>query len=96
MESLEAVVIEEAGEHVIRIERPPDSIVIPLSRNDANAVKEAFNKLLQVVQLGQVSILLKDVREDLFSQVAQEYLKQLNEELKEIRKEMERKGLAAK
>jgi hypothetical protein len=36
---------------------------------------------------------LSDVGEDLFSQVAEEYIKQLNKEIREVRAEMEEYSL---
>lgn len=93
MGKIDAIIEETEGEHSLKILRDSGPILIPMSKNDANAVKDAFNQLLQLTQASVIQIELKSVGEDLFSQVAVEYVKQLNEELKEIRKDMERNGL---
>lgn len=95
MATIEATVEEMDGEYSLKIQSDPDPILIPISKNDANAVKDAFNRLLQLVQEAPVKINLLGVGDDLFSQVTQEYVKQLNHELKEIRKEMDSNGLTA-
>ena len=84
-------VVEE--KHFIKIDIGDPPIRIPLSDDKANAVKAAFNKILVQIRLREFQIKLVEVGEDLFSQVANEYLIQLNREIKEVRGEMETAGL---
>jgi len=70
-----------------------DSITIPLSDDNPNAVKSAFNQLLQRMRLGAFTIKLSEVGDDLFSMVANEYLTQLNREIQEIHSQMLEYGL---
>lgn len=93
MVTLEATVecIEEKYFLKIHVEQAP--VVIPLSDDNPNAVKSAFNKLIQRIRLGEFSIKLDAVGEDLFSMVANEYLGQLNREIQEVHSQMQGYGL---
>jgi hypothetical protein len=94
MEALDAVVEIVDEKHFIAITLGAGSVAkIPLSDDKANDVKAAFNKIIARVKLGVFQIKLSTVGEDLYSQVANEYLVQLNREIKEVRGEMEAQGL---
>lgn len=88
MESLEAVVEEVDGKHHIRIGEGDNQILIPISEDQPKKVKKAFNRLIARVREGPFEIELKEVGQDLFSEVAEEYLKQLNREIAEVRDDM--------
>jgi hypothetical protein len=88
MVTLEATVecVEEKYFLKINVEQGP--VTIPLSDDSPNAVKSAFNKLIQRIKIGEFTIKLDKVGEDLFSMVANEYLAQLNREIQEVRSQM--------
>ncbi|WP_457332342.1 hypothetical protein [Rhizobacter sp. P5_C2] len=88
MVTLDATVecVEEKYFLKINVEEGP--ITIPLSDDNPNAVKSAFNKLIQRISIGEFTIKLDIVGEDLFSMVANEYLAQLNREIQEVRSQM--------
>lgn len=88
MVTLDATVecIEEKYFLKIGIEEGP--VAIPLSDDNPNSVKSAFNKLIQRVRIGEFIIKLDKVGDDLFSMVANEYLTQLNREIQEVRSQM--------
>lgn len=94
METLKAAVTEVDGKHFIQIEDGESGIRIPMSEDNPNAVKAAFNTLITRMKDGELQIELVEIGDDLFSQVANEYLVQLNREIKEVRGEMEHYGLA--
>lgn len=75
----------------ISVEQGP--VTIPLSDDNPNAVKSAFNKLIQRIRIGEFTIKLDKVGEDLFSMVADEYLAQLNREIQEVHSQMREYGL---
>jgi hypothetical protein len=56
-------------------------------------VKSAFNKLILRIKEGEFQIELEDLGTDLLSEVAKEYIVQLNGEFHEVRKEMAEYGL---
>jgi hypothetical protein len=66
-----------------------------MSEDKPNEVKSAFNRLIARIKDGVFQIELTEVGEDLFSQVANEYITQLNREIQEVHGEMEQYGLVA-
>lgn len=93
MEVLNATVESLDDKYFIKIKAEGEDIIIPLSEDNANAVKSAFNKLIVRIRTGEFTIKLDKVGEDLFSMVANEYLIQLNREIHEVRSQMEEYGL---
>ncbi len=93
METVKATVVELEKKHFIKIESGDEEIKIPISEDKPNEVKSAFNKLIVRIKEGEFEIKLEDIGQDLFSQVASEYVTQLNREIQEVRGEMEDYGL---
>ncbi len=93
METIEAGVVEIEEKHFIRIMKAGEEIKIPLSDDKPNDVKSAFNQLIIWIKESKFEIEMKDLGTDLFSQVAKEYITQLNREIQEVRGEMEDLGL---
>ncbi len=91
MEIIEAELITIEDSCSIDILDEP-KISIPISNDDPNAVKAAFNCLIERLRKGVFSISLKDTDKDLFYHVAKEYLEQLNGELLDVHQEMEQNG----
>ena len=93
MVTLDATVecVEENYFLKINVEQGP--VRIPLSDDNPNEVKSAFNKLIQRISIGEFTIKLDRVGEDLFSMVANEYLAQLNREIQEVRTQMKQYNL---
>ncbi len=95
METLKATVVQVDEKHFINIEDEDHTITIPMSEDKPNEVKSAFNKLIVRISDGEFQIKLEEVGEDLFSQVASEYIKQLNREIHEVHGEMKQYDLIA-
>lgn len=93
METIEAIVENLDGKYFIKIKTGDEEVSIPMSEDKPNEVKNAFNKIITRIKLGEFQIKLSEVRDDLFSQVANEYLIQLNREIQEVRSEMKQYGL---
>jgi hypothetical protein len=93
MVTLEATVEFKEEEYFLKINVEQGSVTIPLSDDDPNAVKGAFNKLIQRIRVGEFTIQLDEVGDDLFSMVANEYLTQLNREIQEVYSQMKEYGL---
>jgi hypothetical protein len=91
METIEAEVVVLDDKHYIQINATP-SISIPISDDNANTVKSAFNLLIQRLAKGSFEITLKDAEKDLFYHVASEYIQQLNNELRDVYEEMTQYG----
>lgn len=93
METLEAMVENAGDKYSLRIKIESGDVVIPLSDDNANAVKSAFNKLIQRIREGEFKIQLDKKGDDLFSMVAKEYLTQLNKEIREVHSQIREFGL---
>ena len=93
MVTLDATVkcVEERYFLEINVEQGPVRIL--LSDDNPNAVKSAFSKLIQRTRLGEFTIKLDKLGDDLFSMVANEYLAQLNREIQEVYSQMREYGL---
>lgn len=93
METLEATVVKDEEKYFIKIVDGNNEINIPLSEDQPNKVKLAFNSLILRLKKGKFEIIMTEVQGDLFSQVANEYIKQLNKEILEVFGEMKQYGL---
>ena len=93
METFRATVQTVEEKHFIKIEAKGQEIRIPMSEDKPNDVKSAFNKIIVRIKDGMFQIELQEVREDLFSQVAKEYITQLNREIQEVFGEMKQHDL---
>jgi hypothetical protein len=95
METIEAAVVQDEDKHFINIQDENGTITIPISEDRPKEVKSAFNRLIARIKNGVFQIKLIEVGEDLFSQVANEYIAQLNREILEVHGEMKQCGLVA-
>lgn len=93
METIKATVVALEEKHFIKIGTGDEEIKIPISEDKPNEVKSAFNKLITRIKEGEFEIELENIGQDLFSQVANEYVTQLNREIQEVRGEMKDYGL---
>lgn len=93
METIKAEVVELEKKYFIKIDAKDHTIRIPMSDDKPNEVKSAFNMLIARIKDGEFQIELDKIGEDLFSQVANEYINQLNREIKEVHGEMDQYGL---
>lgn len=93
MEAIRATVESLDDKHFIKINTGDEEIKIPMSEDKPNEVKSMFNKIICRIKVGKFQIKLEEVGDDLFSQVANEYITQLNHEIQEVHSEMEYYGL---
>ena len=93
METIKATVVAVDEKYFIKIESGEEHINIPMSEDKPNEVKSAFNKLIVRIKHGEFQIKLEGISEDLFSQVENEYIVQLNREIQEVYGEMKQHGL---
>lgn len=93
METIKAKVVAHEEKYFIKLITRDEEIKIPISEDKPNEVKSAFNKLIVQIKEGEFQIELEDIGQDLFSQVANEYITQLNREIQEVRGEMKGYGL---
>lgn len=94
METLEAKILREIEKTSLRLEIDGNIQEILLSSNEANEIKKVFNRLIIELKKREFEFTLIDDQQDLYNAVCQEYIKQLNNELKTIRQELVDNGLA--
>ena len=92
METIKATIVNRAEKHFIQIQDDENTITVPISEDDPNVVKTAFNKLIERLRKGPFEIELNNDGSDLFSQIAKEYITQLNVELAGVYDEIKREG----
>ena len=93
METIKCNVVQIDEKVFIKISLEGNEIKVPLSEDRPNEVKSSFNKLIEHLRDGLFQIELEEIGDDLFSQVAAEYIAQLNRELQEVYGEMQNYGL---
>jgi methyl-accepting chemotaxis protein len=93
MAKVRATVQGVGDKHYLDIELESDTVRIPMSDDNPNHVKSAFNRLIERAKSGEFTVELDKIGDDLFSQVANEYVGQLNREIKEVRAEMKQLNL---
>ena len=92
METIKATIVNREKKHFIEIKDVENTITIPISEDNPNVVKEAFNQLIEWLRKGPFEIELENVGSELFSQIAKEYIKQLNAELAGVYDEIKQEG----
>ncbi len=70
-----------------------DVQIIVLTEDNPNSIKQVFNVLLMKLKKGCFQFELDDDTNDLYFHISNEYINQLNEELKSVFEEFESYGL---
>lgn len=65
-----------------------DDLEITLTEDNPNNVKSVFNSLIKELKKGFFTFELEDSSEDLYHSICEEYLNQLNAELKTVHDEL--------
>lgn len=88
MDTLKANVVKIDDMHYINIETESGDVRIPMTEDKVDDVKRAFNKLIIRLKTGEFQIAFEGAVDDLFTDVAKEYLIQLNRDIHEVYEEM--------
>lgn len=88
MDKLKAKVVKEDDKHFISIGIDSADVRIPMSEDNPDDVKRAFNKLIVRLRSGEFEISFDETGDDLFVQVAKEYVAQLNRDIHDVYIEM--------
>lgn len=84
---------DEGEKYFMEIVFLDEVVQFPISDDNPNKVKIAFNRIIERIRVSESRDRLGRVQDDLFSQVADEYIAQLNREVTEIRAEMKQLNL---
>ncbi len=89
METYKASVKKEGEHHYLQLFIQEKPLLIALTKDNPNDIKEVFNKLILELKKSKFQFSYEGESKDLFSQVSKEYLTQLNKELIEVYNELE-------
>lgn len=96
METCNARVVKEEPNHYIELSLKQGALKISMTEDVPNDVKSIFNQLIVQLKSEQFNFNLIELGNDLFSQIAAEYITQLNNELTTVYKELEHHELLNK
>jgi hypothetical protein len=88
MEMYDAKMIKDGENHHLELNIKTFTLKISMTEDLPNEIKAAFNQLIHRLKIEHFNFDLGDVDTDLFSQIAKEYIGQLNKELTTIHTEL--------
>jgi hypothetical protein len=90
METHEAIVTVDGSEQFLSLKINGFVLNLPLTRDEPNEIKNVFNELIKHLKKGAFNFSIAEKEDgDLIYEVAKEYIKQLNKELKDVYQELE-------
>ena len=93
METHKATIERAENSATLKLALAETELDIVLTEDKPNAVKTVFNELLEQLKKGEFEFSLSDEKEDLYYNICNEYITQLNAELKSTYKELQNNGL---
>lgn len=84
MEIRKANVINKGENYYLELSLRDVKVEISLTEDKPNDVKDVFNKLILELKAGEFQFELESEQGDLYSQISNEYLNQLNNELQVV------------
>lgn len=93
METFKATINRKDNNATLRLSLNTKQLDIVLTEDKPNEVKSVFNKLLEQLKKAEFYFNLEDNEGDLYHHICEEYIKQLNVELKSTYKELKDHGL---
>ncbi len=88
MEMYNASVINKDDNWFLVLSISGDDLSIPLTQDEPLAIKSVFNQLILKLKENEFEFNFQDTGNDLFTQIAKEYIEQLNRELRSVRNEL--------
>lgn len=89
METFSSTIRTIGENHSIELSVGQDKFLIPLTEDKPNEIKEVFNKLILHLKEKEFSFSFDKTENSLYFQIGEEYIKQLNQEMTSIRRELE-------
>lgn len=93
MEMYDAKMVKDGENHYLELNIQTSIQKISMTEDLPNEIKAVFNQLILRLKMEHFNFNLADVDTDLFSQIAKEYIGQLNKELTTIYTELVHHGL---
>ena len=88
METYNASVINKDDNWFLVLSISGGDLSIPLTQDEPLVIKSVFNELILKLKEKEFEFNFQDTGNDLFTQIAKEYIKQLNTELSSVHKEL--------
>ncbi len=89
--------IRTIGEnHSIELTIDQEKLLIPLTEDKPNEIKEVFNKLILHLKEKEFGFTFDKTESSLYFHIGEEYIKQLNQEMQSIRHELKDYDLITK
>lgn len=88
MEMYDAKMIKDGENHYLELNIKTATLKISMTEDLPNEIKATFNKLILRLKIEHFNFKLGEIDTDLFSQIAKEYIGQLNKELTAIHTEL--------
>jgi cell division protein ZapA (FtsZ GTPase activity inhibitor) len=89
METNKAIINREDNKSSLVLQINGQELTLILTEDNPNNIKETFNKLIKELKKGVFCFELHDETLDLYHHICEEYVKQLNTEIKTVYKELE-------
>jgi len=89
METKKATIKRQESSTFLVLEVNSEMLEIILTEDNPNNIKGIFNSLLKDLKKGLFEFVLEDEKTDMYYHICEEYIKQLNSEIKTIYSELE-------
>jgi uncharacterized SAM-dependent methyltransferase len=89
METHSAKIVRKGDDFFLCMDLPNLALELSLTEDKPAEVRAAFNKLIVGLKSTPIAFTFEKKGEDLFQQIGEEYIKQLNSELATVRKDLE-------
>lgn len=89
METHSAKIVRKSDEFYLCMDLSNSTLELSLTEDKPEEVRAAFNKLIVELKSTSIAFIFEKEGEDLFQQIGEEYIKQLNNELATVRKDLE-------
>ncbi len=91
-----ATIINKGDNYFLELCVKAQKLLIPLTEDKPNETKSVFNQLILALKKENFSFKFNSTDKDIYSQIGEEYIKQLNTELKSVYKDLDEYGLIDK
>jgi len=89
MEKFNTKIVRKDEDFILTIKLRSETIEFSLTEDKPEEVRAAFNRLIVLLKSSPIVLTFKKEGDDLYQQIGEEYIKQLNRELSTVRNDLE-------
>lgn len=89
MEKFNTRIVSKDGDFILTMKLKKETVEISLTEDKPEEVRAAFNRLIVLLKTSPIVLNFQKDGDDLYQQIGEEYIKQLNRELSIVRKDLE-------